>query len=319
MVGETNGSASRLHSRLASGTFTVTAELGPPRGAQTSGVREKVAALRGWVDAVNVTDNQASAVRLASWAGSIAALEEGVEPVMQVACRDRNRIALQSDLLSAAAFGVVNVLVLTGDDPKQGNHPDATPVFDLDSAGLLRAARGMRDEGRLLSGETLDPAPQLFLGAVESPVPAASESSFSDGPGPRRLMQKIDAGAQFVQTQFVFDVAEFAGWMREVRDLGLHERCHILAGTGPIRSLRALERMRQLPGMRIPDDVARRLSGVPADRVADEGRQICAEVIAALQQIEGVAGAHVMAGGQEGMVPEILQRAGILEVRECQP
>lgn len=302
-MSETNGSVSRLSSRLATGAFTVTAELGPPRGAQTSGLRTKVAALRDWVDAVNITDNQSSHVRLASWAGSMVALDEGVEPVMQVACRDRNRIALQSDLMSAAAFGVVNVLALTGDDPKQGNHPDATPVFDLDSSGLLQAARSMRDDGRLLSGEQLDTAPTLFLGAVESPVPSSA------GPGPKRLSQKVDAGAQFVQTQFVFDVPEFAEWMQQVRDLGLHERCHILAGVGPIRSLRALERMREVPGIRIPDDVARRLAGVPAERVAAEGRQICAEVIAQLQDIEGVAGAHVMAIGQEAAVPEILQQA----------
>lgn len=305
MVTEANGPVSQLHDRLTAGAFTVTAELGPPRGAQTSGVRAKVAALRGWVDAVNVTDNQSSSVRLASWAGSIVALDEGMEPVMQVACRDRNRIALQSDLISAAAFGVVNVLVLTGDDPKQGNHRDATPVFDLDSAGLLHTARSMRDEGRLLSGEQLDPAPKLFLGAVENAVPS------SMGAGPKRLSQKVDAGAQFAQTQFVFDVAEFAAWMREVSDLGLHERCHILAGVGPIRSLRALERMRQVPGIRIPDEVDRRLGGVPADRVAAEGRQICAEVIAQLRQVEGVAGIHVMAIGQEAAVPEILQQAGV--------
>ncbi len=301
-MSETNGSISRLSSRLATGAFTVTAELGPPRGAQTGALRTKVAALRDCVDAVNITDNQSSHVRLASWAGSMVALDEGVEPVMQVACRDRNRIALQSDLLSAAAFGVVNVLAMTGDDPKQGNHPDATPVFDLDSSGLLQAARAMRDEGRLLSGEQLDPAPALFLGAVENAVSAS---------GPKRLAQKVDAGAQFVQTQFVFDVAEFAEWMQQVRDLGLHEQCHILAGVGPIRSLGALERMREIPGIRIPDEVARRLAGVPAERVAAEGRRICAEVIAQLQDIEGVAGAHVMAIGQEAAVPEILQQAGI--------
>ncbi|MQA16466.1 MAG: methylenetetrahydrofolate reductase [Pseudonocardiaceae bacterium] len=291
---------------MAGGAFTVTAELGPPRGAQTTGVRAKVAALRDCVDAVNITDNQSSYVRLASWAGSMVALDEGVEPVMQVACRDRNRIALQSDLMSAAAFGVVNVLALTGDDPKQGNHPDATPVFDLDSTGLLQAARNMRDEGRLLSGEVLDPAPQLFLGAVENAVPSSA------GPGAQRLAKKVDAGAQFVQTQFVFDVAEFAEWMHEVRDLGLDERCHILAGVGPIRSLRGLERMRGIPGIRIPDQVAHRLGGVPPDRVADEGHRICAEVIAQLREVDGVAGAHVMAIGQEEAIPGILQQAGVV-------
>lgn len=299
---ERAGPVSPLRARLAAGGFAVTAELGPPRGAQTAGLRAQAGALREHVDAVNITDNQSSFVRLASWAGSLAVLAEGVSPVMQVACRDRNRIALQSDLLSAAAYGVTDVLVLTGDHPRHGDHADATPVFDLDSLALLAAARTMRDEGRLLSGERLDPAPELFLGAVDNPVPGA---------GADRLAQKVAAGAQFVQTQFVYDVPQFAAWLAEARDRGLLKRCHVLAGVGPIRSLRGLERMRQIPGLRIPDAVEARLRAVPAERVGEEGRRVCIEIIEQLRGLDGVAGVHVMAIGQESVVPELLERAGL--------
>src|SRR6516162_7988891 len=213
-----------LRDRLASGSFAVTAEISPPRGASTTKITETAAALKDWVDAVNVTDNQGSNVRLASWAGSLAVIKAGLEPVMQMTCRDRNRIALQSDLLGASALGIRNVLVMTGDHPKFGDHPGAKPVFDLDSIQLLWALRTMRDEGILLSGRRVSPRPDCFLGAVENPfappVPFRAE----------RLGKKVAAGAQFVQTQFVFDVAAFGQWMTQVRDLGLHQRCHILAG-----------------------------------------------------------------------------------------
>jgi methylenetetrahydrofolate reductase (NADPH) len=295
-----------LRDRLAAGSFAVTAEISPPRGASTEAVTEAAKQIRDWVDAVNITDNQGSNVRLASWAGSLAALGAGLEPVMQMTCRDRNRIALQSDLLGACALGIRNILVMTGDHPKFGDHPGAKPVFDLDSIQLLWALRTMRDDGRLLSGRRLDPAPDCFLGAVENPfappVPFRAE----------RLAKKVDAGAQFVQTQFVFDVAAFGQWMAQVRDLGLHERCHILAGVGAVRSRRALDFMREkVPGVHVPDDVYRRLTAVPADRFAAEGARLAAETVQQVREIKGVAGVHLLAPGNEQAVPVILEGAGI--------
>jgi methylenetetrahydrofolate reductase (NADPH) len=295
----------RLQRALAAGQFVVTAEIGPPRSASAEPVRRKAAMLRGWVDAVNITDNQSAAVRLSSMAGSLTALAAGVEPIMQLTCRDRNRIALQSELLSASAMGIPNVVLMTGDHPRFGDHADAKPVFDLDSLELLRVARAMRDEGRLMSGRELDPAPSWLIGAVENPSEPARAST-------ARLGQKVAAGAQFVQTQFVFDVEAFAGWMSRVRDLGLHERCHILAGVGPVLSLRALSHLQDnVPGVHIPDRVADRLRAAGPDRLSDEGKRLCAETIGQLRQIPGVAGVHVMAVANESSIPGILALAGM--------
>jgi methylenetetrahydrofolate reductase (NADPH) len=296
-----------MRSRLESGDMVVTAEIGPPRGADPDAIRGQAEPLRGWVDAVNVTDNQSGFVRLSSWGGSLLALRAGVEPVMQLTCRDRNRIALQSDLLSAAVLGIPNVLLMTGDHPRFGDHPGAKPVFDLDSVQLLWTARTMRDHGRLLSGRRLNPAPDWLIGAVENPF--APPVRFRAA----RLGKKVSAGAQFVQTQYVFDIAAFARWMAEVRDLGLEQHCGILAGVGPIRSIRALEHMgANVPGVHVPGEVARRLRGVPADRVADEGVRITAEIIQQVLQIPGVRGIHVMAPGFERGIPQILDQAGML-------
>jgi methylenetetrahydrofolate reductase (NADPH) len=298
-----------LRQRLAAGGFAVTAEISPPRGASTESITQAAARLRDWVDAVNVTDNQGSNVRLASWAGSLAALAAGLEPVMQMTCRDRNRIALQSDLLGASALGIRNILVMTGDHPKSGDHPEAKPVFDLDSVQLLRALRAMRDEHTLLSGRPVDPPPDCFLGAVENPFASPGESGES---GAGRLARKVEAGAQFVQTQFVFDVAAFSRWMVQVRDLGLDERCAILAGVGAVRSLRALDFLRdKVAGVDVPDDVYRRLRAVPADQVAAEGARLAAQTIAQLGQLPGVAGVHLMVPGNEQAIPAILDGAGL--------
>ena len=300
-----------LRERLASGGFAVTAEISPPRGAGAESITRAVTLLRDWVDAVNVTDNQGSNVRLASWAGSLAVLAAGLEPVMQMTCRDRNRIALQSDLLGAAARGIRNVVVMTGDHPRFGDHPAAKPVFDLDSAQLLWTLRHMRDQGALLSGRSLNPPPECFLGAVENP--AAPPAEFRAD----RLGKKIDAGAQFVQTQFVFDTAMFGRWMAQVRDLGLHERCSILAGVGAVKSRRALDFMRdKVPGVQLPDGVYRRLRAVPADRTAAEGARLAAEIIQELSAIEGVAGVHLLVAGNEQAVPGILDGAGVRAERD---
>jgi methylenetetrahydrofolate reductase (NADPH) len=300
---------SGLSDRLASGAFAVTAEISPPRGAGTGPVTETAGLLRDWVDAVNVTDNQGANVRLASWAGSLATLAAGLEPVMQMTCRDRNRIALQSDALGASALGIRNILLMTGDHPKSGDHPEAKPVFDLDSIQLLWTLRHMRDQGAVLTGRTLDPPPEFFLGAVDNPV------ATPDGSGAARLGQKVDAGAQFVQTQFVFDIAAFGQWMAQVRDLGLHERCYILAGVGAVRSRGGLDFIRdKLPGVTVPDDVYRRLRAVPSDQTAAEGARLAAETIQQLRAIEGVAGVHLFMSGNERAVPGILDEAGVRTV-----
>ena len=291
---------------LESGTFAVTAEVGPPRGAETGSIQRKVALLRDRVAAVNVTDNAGAHARLSSLAGSLAAAAAGVEPIMQLTCRDRNRIALQSELLAASALGIRNVLVMTGDHPRVGDHPEAAAVFDLDSVQLLKAARTMRDDGRLLSGRPLKPPPSLFLGAAENPPARPGDHPVG------RLPAKVAAGAQFVQTQFVFDVPAFAHWMSRVCDLGLHQRCHILAGVGPILSLAALSHLeRDLPGVQVPDAVARLLRGVPADRIVEEGAALCAETVTELRQVPGVAGVHLMAPGHESRIPAILDQAGL--------
>jgi len=306
-----------LRRRLTAGEFAVTAEIGPPRGADTAPISRKAAVLRGWVDAVNITDNQSAAVRLSSLAGSLTALAVGVEPIMQLTCRDRNRIALQSELLSASALGVPNIVIMTGDHPRHGDHSDATPVFDLNSTQLLRVAADMRDRGQLMSGAELKPPPSWFLGAVENPPVRIRDGGMApDGQdgferATHRLASKIEAGAQFVQTQFVFDVPAFAHWMRRIGDLGLHERCYILAGAGPIRSQRALAHLATIPGVVIPDEVSRRLSSASPERFRAEGEKLCAEIIAALAEVPGVAGVHVMAIGAETSIPGILQLAGI--------
>lgn len=305
-------SGSALEEAVRSDRFVVTAEVGPPRGADPAALSAAVRTLRGWVDAVNITDNQSAVVRLSSMAGSVLALAQGVEPVMQISARDRNRIAIQSDLLSAAALGIPNVLLITGDHPKFGDHPEAKPVFDVDSVQMLWVARTMRDHQRLHSGRLLDSPPRLFLGGVENPC--APPADFRA----RRLGKKVAAGAQFVQTQFVFDVACFERWMADVRDLGLHERIAVLAGVGPIGNPRALKHMRtKVPGLSIPDAVAERLSRVDESHFAEEGIRLCVETIQRLREIPGVAGVHLMAFGREHVIPEVIERAGIRPPRSA--
>lgn len=294
----------RLATALAAGKFAVTTEIGPPRGANADAVRRRARALRDWVDAANITDNQGAMVRMASWGGSILALQEGLEPVMQVQCRDRNRMALQSDMIAAAAVGIPNIVLMTGDQPKYGDHPDAPGVFDLDSMRLLATARMMRDEGKLLSGRELRPPPRWLIGAVEDPFAPGQERA-------ERFGKKIEAGAEFVQTQYVFDVARFTPWLAAARELGYTQRCAVLAGVGPIRNLAMLERLGQIPGVFVPERLANRLRAVPEDRMAAESIAICAEIIRELRELPGVAGVHIMAIGLEDAIPEIVERAGL--------
>ncbi len=302
-----NGTApGGLREALASGRFVVTAEIEPPKDADPEAIERKAALLRGWVDAANITDNQGATVHMSSLAASVLALRAGVEPVMQLTCRDRNRLALQADLLAAGALGIPNVLALTGDHPKFGDHPGAMPVFDLDGVQLTATARAIRDEGVLMSGRKIGTRPGWLIGSVENPF--APPLGFRA----RRLAKKVAAGAEFVQTQFVFDIAVFERWMAELRALGVTDRCAVIAGVGPIRSLRALEFMRGgVPGIVVPDDVERRLRAAPAGRVAEVGIDLCVETIQRLTRIPGVAGVHVMAFGFEGGVPDIVRRAEV--------
>jgi methylenetetrahydrofolate reductase (NADPH) len=294
----------RLRSAITDHRFAVTTEIGPPRGADVEAIRRKARLLRDWVDAANITDNQGATVRMASWGASIIALEEGLEPVMQLQCRDRNRLALQSDLIAAAAVGIPNIVLMTGDQPKVGDHPDAPGVFDLDSLGLIATARKIRDEGRLISGRELKPPPQWFIGAVEDPFAPGQEQA-------GRFGKKIEAGSEFVQTQYVFEVSRFETWMAKAKELGYADRCAVLAGVGPIRSLGMLDRLKQIPGVYVPEQLERRLRAVPEDKVGAESIAICAEIIRALREVPGVAGVHVMAVGLEEAIPEIVERAGL--------
>ena len=296
---------SRLHQTLASGAFVVTAEVVPPRGASLNMIKRIATHLSDWIDAANITDGQGAVARMSSWAGSLGLLQAGVEPVMQFSCRDRNRIALQADLLGAWAVGIPNVLCLTGDHPRFGDHPDAKPVFDMDSVQLLWTARTLREDKHLLSGNKLSSSPGWFIGAVENP--SAAPQRFRA----ERLGKKIAAGAQFIQTQFVFDVPIVERWMQQVRDLGLDQRCGIIAGVGPIRSTRALEVLSSLPGVFIPDDVVQRVKATPPERQEQDAIDLCSETIQRLREISGIGGVHIIASGWDDFIPEVLTRAGI--------
>ena len=302
-----------LQEKLAAGEFTITAELSPPRGASAAAMLSRAELLRGYVDAVNITDNQGSHVRLSSWAGAVAVQRSGiVEPIMQMTCRDRNRIALQSDLLGAGALGIENLLFMSGDHPKFGDHPGAKPVFDLDSTQLVWTARTLRDEARLISGKELNPAPRFFLGAVENPFAPPVEYRA------KRAAKKIAAGAQFMQTQYVFDLPVFTRWMAELGDLGMLDRCAVLAGVGVIRSARMLEFLSsgKVPGVQIPEPIQRRLRGVAPEDVGAEGAKIAAEIIATVRQIPGLAGVHLLTAGYEKQTPELLRLAGVDRCQE---
>ena len=310
MTGPVLKSDSRLERVLRSGRFAVTAELNPPDSADPQAVYERAFVLASVCDAINATDASGAHVHMSSVAVCALLTRAGYEPVLQVSCRDRNRIAIQGDLLGAAALGVQNVLCLTGDGVQVGDQPEAKPVFDLDSITLLRTAQILRDRGEFLSGRKLESPPRLFLGAAENPFVPPLDFR------PLRLGKKVEAGADFIQTQFCFDVARLRQFMKAVCDLGLHERVFILVGVGPLRSAKAAEWIRsKVPGVVIPDAVIHRLQGVPEDRQKHEGRQICLEIIQEIREIPGVHGVHVMAYRQEHLVAEIIEEAGLLPRR----
>jgi methylenetetrahydrofolate reductase (NADPH) len=299
-------SKSNVEKILKSGNFAVTGECGPPRGADPEVVRKKGAYLKGYVDGVNVTDNQTSVVRMSSWSASLILKEIGLDPVMQMVCRDRNRIAMQSDILGAAALGINNLLCLSGDHQKFGDHPTAKNVYDIDSMQLIGMVRGMRDDGKFLGGEEVKGKPDLFIGCAENPFADPFEIRAM------RLAKKAAAGAQFVQTQCIFNVEKFEKWMEMVRDLGVHEKMYILAGVTPYKSIGMARYMKtSVPGMDVPDAHIDRLKGVPKEKVAEEGIKIAVEIMQRCKEIKGVAGIHLMAIEWEEKVPEIVQAAGL--------
>jgi len=299
---------SNLEKVLSAGKFAVTGECGPPKNADGRVIEEKAKILRGYVDAANVTDNQTAVVRVCSLAAAHTVQLNGVEAVMQMTCRDRNRLAMQADILGAATLGVRNILCLTGDHISFGNHPKAKGVHDLDSVSLIRMYKDMRDEKRFQCGEEMDVAPPLYIGCAENPFGDPLEFRAL------RLKKKVEAGADFVQTQCIFNVPRFKQWMEEVRALGLHQEVKILAGITPIKSAGMANHMQKsVPGMDVPQEIFDRIAskdkGEPQQA---EGKELAVEMIKELAEVEGVAGVHVMAIEWESAVPEIVEAAGLM-------
>ncbi len=299
-------SGSNLEILLRSGKFAVTAELGPPRGADRSVIEKKAAILKGYGDAFNITDCQTAVVRMSSIAAGRIVLDAGLEPIIQMTCRDRNRIAMQSDLLGAAALGAKNLLCLTGDHQKFGDHPMAKGVFDIDSIQLIQMVKILRDEKKFQSGQELKASePKFFIGAAENPF--ADPFKFRA----IRLAKKITAGADFIQTQIIYNVKKFKEWMTMVTDMGLHEKAFILAGVAPLKSAGMAKHMKHnVPGMDVPDEVMNRMTAASAAKKGkEEGIMICLEVIEQVREIKGIAGVHIMAVEWEEVVPEIVRQA----------
>jgi methylenetetrahydrofolate reductase (NADPH) len=296
-----------LEETLQSGHFAVTAELNPPDSADPEDVYRAASILAEVCDGINAVDASGANVHISSVAMCALLTRAGYEPIYQISCRDRNRIAIQGDMLGAAAMGVLNVLCLTGDDVTAGDQPEAKRVFDFDSIQLLRTARTMRDEAVFLSGRKITSPPCFFLGAAANPFVPPYEWR------PQRLAKKIAAGAQFIQTQYCFDLARFKEYMIQVRDLGLDKQAFILAGVGPLKSAAAAEFLRtKVPGVVIPDQTVDRLRKTPKKDQQREGKEICVELIQQIREIQGVAGVHIMAYRQEELVAEIASDAGLL-------
>jgi 5,10-methylenetetrahydrofolate reductase len=309
---------SNLEKVLRAGHFAVTGELGPPQSADAAVIARKAAILKGYVDAVNITDNQTAVVRMSSIGAGVLVIQAGLEPIIQMTCRDRNRIAMQSDLLGAYALGMRNLLCLTGDHQSFGNHPTSKNVFDLDSMQLLQMVCGLRDQKKFLCGEEIKgQEPRFFIGAASNPF--ADPFDFR----PYRLGKKAAAGADFIQTQLIYNVPRFAEFMERARKLGLTERLFILAGVGPIKTAGAARYMRdKVPGMDVPNEVVERMERVVADIPKEdkkaradtwrkEGIQICVDIIQQVRQLPGVVGIHIMSIEWEEAVPEIVKMAGL--------
>jgi len=297
---------SKLEKILSAGHLAVTSECGPPRGSDGDVITKKAEMIKDYVDAINITDNQTSVTRLCSLAAVIRLKLMGLEPILQMVTRDRNRIALQSDILGAASFDIHNILCLSGDHQSFGDSPQGQNVFDIDSIQLIQTVRHMRDEGKFLGGDDINRPPQMFVGAAANPFADPFEIRV------RRLAKKIAAGVEFIQTQCIYNLDKFELWMKQVRDMGLHEKVYILAGVTPFKTAGMAKYMKnRVPGMDVPDEVVERMSGVPKEKQSEEGINICVESIQRLKEVEGVRGFHVMAIEWEEMVPEIVKRSGL--------
>ena len=298
---------SNLEKVLSAGHFAVTGELGPPQGNNAEEVRHKAGFLKGIVESVNITDNQTAVVRMASWAACKILIDEGLEPNYQMVCRDRNRLALMADILGATALGIKNVLCLSGDHQRFGSHPESKNVYDLDSVQLLAAFQKMRDEKKFLNDKDLDGAPEIFIGAASNPFADPFEFRVT------RLAKKIAAGADFIQTQCIYNMDKFREFMKRAVDKGLHEKCYILAGVTPMKSVGMANYMAKfVPGMDVPQDIIKRLKGVDKKDQSAEGIRIAIEQIEEFKEMPGVAGVHVMAIEWEHRAKEIIEGAGLL-------
>lgn len=298
-------SGSHLEKVLTAGHFAVTAELGPPKGGDAAVIRHGAAMLKDVCDALNVTDNQTAVVRMSSVAACAILKQEGVDPVLQMTCRDRNRLAIQSDILGASALGIRNILCLTGDHQKFGNHPTAKNVHDIDSIQLVQMVKNMRDERKFDCGEEIQGELPFFIGAAANPF--ADPYEFR----PIRLAKKVKAGVDFIQSQAVFNVEKFRDYMARVRDMGLLEKIYFLAGVIPVKSVGMIRYMKEsVAGLDIPDELVRRMEN--AEKAREEGVRICVELIQQIREIPGVRGVHIMAVAWESIVPRIVEEAGLL-------
>jgi methylenetetrahydrofolate reductase (NADPH) len=297
---------SKLEKILSEGHLAVTSECGPPRGSDPEVITKKAELIKDHVDAINITDNQTSVTRMCSLAACIRLKMMGLEPVLQMVTRDRNRIALQSDILGAASFDIHNILCLSGDHQSFGDCAQGQNVHDIDSMQLIQTVRYMRDEKKFLGGDEINRPPQMFVGAAANPFADPFEIRVP------RLAKKVAAGVEFIQTQCIYNLDKFEEWMKGVRDRGLHEKVYILAGLTPMKSVGMARYMKnRVPGMDVPDEVVQRLGDSPKEKQPEEGIKICIESIERLKQVEGVAGFHIMAIEWEEMVPEIVEKGGL--------
>jgi methylenetetrahydrofolate reductase (NADPH) len=300
-------SGSNLEKVLKAGHFAFTGECGPPKGANVEHLKEKFEHLRGMVDAVNVTDNQTAVVRMSSAAASAIMVANDIEPNFQMVCRDRNRLAMMADVLGVYSLGIKNMLCLSGDHQKFGNHPQAKNVYDIDSMQLIAMVKKMRDEGKFLNEEEIDEPPKMFIGAASNPFGDPYEFRIY------RLANKIDAGADFIQTQCIYNMPRFRDFMKKAVDMGLTEKCYILAGVTPMKSAGMASYMSKfVPGMDVPEELIKRLKGVEKGKQSEEGIKFAIEQIEEFKEMEGVAGVHLMAIEWEHKVPEIAERAKVL-------
>ena len=297
---------SKLEKILAAGHLAVTSECGPPRGSDPEVIIKKAEMIKDHVDAINITDNQTSVTRMCSLAACIRLKLMGLEPVLQMVTRDRNRIALQSDILGAASFDINNILCLSGDHQSFGDCAQGQNVHDIDSIQLVQTVRHMRDEGKFLGGDDINRPQKMFVGAAANPFADPFEIRVP------RLAKKVAAGVEFIQTQCIYNLDKFEQWMKMVCDRGLHEKVNILAGMTPMKTAGMAKYMKnRVPGMDVPDEVVKRLADTPKEKQSEEGIKICIEAIQRLKEIEGVRGFHVMAIEWEEKVPEIVEKAGL--------